>query len=289
MLEDIYDYRIIIQHFDFLRSFLFMVSPGRILLTVFGVDIMWYGALIGAGFIIATLLSYLRAEKFGVKPDHVLDFVIFLIPASIIGARAYYVLFNWEAYSSGSLMAVFNTRSGGLAIHGGVIMGVITAYIVCRIKKEHPLDLMDLAAAHLALAQSIGRWGNFFNEEAHGTATDLPWAQIIDGVGYHPTFLYESVWCFLLFIFLFSVGNRRRFKGQITCLYFILYSLERFFVEGLRTDSLMLGPFRQAQVLSLVLFVTGIALYFFFRKRSSGFADDISEEKERGNNDSCEE
>ncbi len=243
-----------------------MVSPGRILFTVFGIDIMWYGMLIGAGFVVAALLSYLRAPKFGVKPDHVLDFVIFLIPASIIGARAYYVLFNWDAYSAGSIADIFNTRSGGLAIHGGVIMGVITAYIVCKIKKEHPLDLMDLAAAHLALAQAIGRWGNFFNEEAHGVETSLPWAQIIDGTGYHPTFLYESLWCVLIFVFLYFVGNKRKFRGQITCLYFILYSFERFFVEGLRTDSLMLGSLRQAQVLSLVLFVGGIVLYFVFRK-----------------------
>ena len=244
-----------------------MVSPGRVCFTIFGVDIMWYGVLIGFGFVLAALLSYLRASKFGVNPDHVLDFIIFLIPASIIGARAYYVLFNLEAYAAGSWFDIFNTRSGGLAIHGGVIAGVLTAYIVCKIKKEHPLNLMDLAAAHLALAQSIGRWGNFFNEEAHGTPTDLPWAQIIDGTGYHPTFLYESVWCFLLFAFLFFMGKRRSFRGQLTCLYFILYSFERFFVEGLRTDSLMFGPLRQAQLLSLVLFVSGIALYFYFRKR----------------------
>ena len=244
-----------------------MVSPGRVCFTIFGIDIMWYGVLIGCAFIIATIVSYRRAPRLGIKPDSFLDFIIWLIPAAIIGARAYYVIFNWDVYA-GDLLSILNTRNGGLAIHGGIILGIFAAYIVCRRDKEDFFSMLDLCAPVLALGQAIGRWGNFFNEEAHGIETDLPWAQIIDGKGYHPTFLYESIWCFLLFLFLLWFSNHRRsFRGQIICLYFMLYSLERFFVESLRTDSLMIGNFRQAQVISTVLFTGGLLLYFYLKKK----------------------
>jgi phosphatidylglycerol:prolipoprotein diacylglycerol transferase len=158
-------------------------------------------------------------------------------------------------------------NKGGLAIYGGIIFGLITILVYCRIKKLNCLKTLDAAAPAVMIAQAIGRWGNFFNEEAHGGETDLPWAQIIDGKGYHPTFLYESIWCFLLFLFLIWFSNHRRsFRGQIICLYFMLYSFERFFVESLRTDSLMIGSLRQAQVISVVLFSAGLILYFVFKK-----------------------
>ena len=150
----------------------------------------------------------------------------------------------------------------------GLILGVLTAYLVAKHDKENLLDILDVLAPVIALGQAIGRWGNFFNEEAHGIETDLPWAQIIDGVGYHPTFLYESIWCFLLFVFLMVFSNTKRsFKGQIICLYFMLYSFERFFVEGLRTDSLMIGPLRQAQVISIVILIAAFIAYQFLRKK----------------------
>ena len=243
-----------------------MVSPGRVCFTIFGFDIMWYGVLIGIGFILATIISCKRAPRLGIKPDSFVDVIIWLIPAAIIGARAYYVIFNWSMYS-GDLMSIFNTRNGGLAVHGGILLGVLTVYLVSKKDKEDFLSMLDLCGPVLALGQAIGRWGNFFNEEAHGYETDLPWAQIIDGKGYHPTFLYESIWCFLLFLFLIWFSNHKRsFRGQIICLYFILYSFERFFVEMLRTDSLMIGSLRQAQVISVALFVLGIAFYMYFRK-----------------------
>ena len=118
------------------------------------------------------------------------------------------------------------------------------------------------------MGQAIGRWGNFFNSEAHGGPTDLPWAVIVNGQGVHPTFLYESIWCFLLFIFLLVMSRNRKFPGQIICLYAVIYSVERFFVEALRTDSLMIGPFKQAQVLSLTVIIVGIILYFILSKVS---------------------
>ena len=245
-----------------------MVSPGRVCFTVFGIDIMWYGVLIGLAFVIATIISYKRAPRLGIKPDSFIDVIIALIPAAIIGARAYYVIFNWSMYA-GDLKQIFNTRNGGLAVHGGILLGILAVYLVCKKDKENFRDMLDLCGPVLALGQAIGRWGNFFNEEAHGVETDLPWAQIIDGVGYHPTILYESIWCFCLFLFLIWFSNHKRsFSGQIILLYFMLYSFERFFVESLRTDSLMIGPLRQAQVISIVLFVIAFILYMYWRKES---------------------
>lgn len=250
-----------------------MISPGRVAISVFGFDIMWYGLLIGLGFLTATLISYKRAPLHNIKPDFVVDLIIWMIPAAIIGARAYYVFFQWDYYS-GNLSAILDVRSGGLAIHGGLFLCFLAGFFVCKYYNQSFIGTCDLAAAVIPLAQAIGRWGNFFNEEAHGSPTDLPWAQIIDGVGYHPTFLYESVWCLLLSLFLlwFDTGHRK-FDGQIICLYMILYSVERFFVEGLRTDSLMNGGLRQAQLISILLIAAGLFLYLFLQKKASACND----------------
>lgn len=250
-----------------------MHSPGKIAFSIFGLDVAWYGILIGFGFLLATLISYKRAPKHGINPDFILDLILWMIPAAIIGARAYYVIFQWDYYA-GDWAKIFDVRGGGLAIHGGLILCFLVGYFVCRRHKESFLATADVAAVVIPLAQAIGRWGNFFNEEAHGMQTDLPWAQIIDGVGYHPTFLYESIWCFALFWFLLWFDNRHRsFNGQIICLYMILYSVERFFVEGLRTDSLMFGPLRQAQLISLGLILIGIVLYVVLKKRATSKGD----------------
>ena len=243
-----------------------MPVPNPVAFTVFGIDVMWYGILISLGMVLAVLISYKRAPLHGIQSDKVLDFVLICIPLGIIGARLYYVVFNWSYYA-GDFMKIINIRSGGLAIHGGLIFGLGAAVILCLIWKIRPLNVLDLVIPTVALAQSIGRWGNYFNSEAHGGPTDLPWAVMIDGVPCHPTFLYESVWCFLLFAFLLWLDNRRRFEGQIFLLYGILYSVERFFVEALRTDSLMIGPFKQAQVLSLTVIVVCAAAYVLLNKR----------------------
>lgn len=245
-----------------------MRAPDPVAFSIFGLDVMWYGLLIGCGFLIATLISYYRSKSHGIEPDFILDLVIFIIPTAVIGARAYYVIFNWNYYA-GDWGKILDTRQGGLAIHGGLIACFLVAYFVCKHHKVEFLKVADLVAPTIALAQSIGRWGNFFNEEAHGGPTTLPWAQIIDGVGYHPTFLYESIWCFLLFWFLLWMDrNHRRFPGQIVCLYGILYSVERLFVEGLRTDSLMLGPLKQAQVIS-ILIIAGCSLVYYILLRKN--------------------
>lgn len=245
-----------------------MRAPDPIAFTLFGMDVRWYGLLIGLGFLLAILLSYKRAPRYGIQEDHVLDFAIFMIPAAVIGARAYYVLFNWDYYG-GDISRILDIRSGGLAIHGGLIAGILVALAVCKYHKINFGDLADLCLPAVALAQSIGRWGNFFNSEAHGGPTGLPWAIYVDGQYVHPTFLYESVWCFALFLFLmFYMEKRRSFSGQLGLLYGMLYSLERIFVEQLRTDSLMIGPFKQAQVLSFCVIIACAIVYVYLQRKS---------------------
>ena len=239
-----------------------MQAPNPIAFTIAGIDIRWYGILIGVAFLLAIYISYLRAPKFGIVQDDIPDLTIFLIPCSIIGARAYYVIFSYDNYR-GNFIQMLNLRAGGLAIHGGIIAGVIVSYIVAKRKKIKFSNLADLIMPQVALAQAIGRWGNFFNSEAHGGPTNLPWAITVYGEKVHPTFLYESIWCFFIFILLIFLSNKIKFNGQIALLYAMLYSFERFWVEGLRTDSLMIGQFRQAQVLSLVVFILALSAYIY--------------------------
>lgn len=237
-----------------------MGHPDPIAFTIFGIDIRWYGILIAIGMMTAVLISCKRAPSHGITDDDVLDIAIWMLPLGVVGARLYYVLFNLDDYRT--LDSVLNIRGGGLAIHGGLIFGMLTVILVCRHKKIDPLNVLDLFIPTVALAQSIGRWGNFFNGEAHGGPTDLPWGILVDGQMVHPTFLYESIWCLLLFFALSRFDkNRRTAHGQTFALYMILYSLERFFVEALRTDSLMIGPFKQAQVISVCAMILGAALY----------------------------
>ncbi|ASS37881.1 prolipoprotein diacylglyceryl transferase [Mogibacterium pumilum] len=245
-----------------------MTSPGSIAISIAGFDIKWYGILIASGALLALFISYKRAPRCGLSPEDVLDIVLGILPMGVIGARIYYVIFNWSYYSKYP-SEVINIRSGGLAIHGGLIFGFITAYIICKYKKIRFVDVADLILPSVALAQAIGRWGNFFNNEAYGTETNLPWAIIIDGKSVHPTFLYESIWCLLMFIALSYMYKRRKFPGQIACLYGLLYAPERFLVEGLRTDSLMIGFLRQAQVISIVIFFASLTLYLYLKRRST--------------------
>lgn len=230
--------------------------------TMFGLEIRWYGILISSALVLSLFIASFRAKKNNIKTDAVLDIIIWSVPIGIIGARLYYVIFNWDYYS-GNLARIINIRGGGLAIHGGLIFGVITALIVCAIKQINFLKMADLLIPEVALAQAIGRWGNFFNGEAYGSETKLPWAIVVDGKSVHPTFLYESIWCLFLFFLLIYIAKNKKFDGQILLLYGILYSIERFFVEGLRTDSLMLGGLKQAQLISITILIISIILYFY--------------------------
>ena len=243
-----------------------MTQPNPIAFTIFGIDIRWYGILISGAMCLCVFLACKRASSHKLTEDDIMDACLWMLPIGVIGARAYYVLFNLDMYHT--LGQALNIRNGGLAIHGGLIFGIATVFIVCRIKKISALNLLDLLMPLVALGQAIGRWGNFFNGEAHGGPTDLPWGIIVDGVKVHPTFLYESIWCLFLFIFLsWWDRNKRQAYGQTLSLYGILYSIERFFVEALRTDSLMIGQFKQAQVISIVTITVCVILFNYCKKR----------------------
>lgn len=244
-----------------------MVAPNPVAFTIFGIDVMWYGVIIGSAILIACAMAYILVEQEGLDGDKFTDLLLWAVPMAIIGARAYYVAFEWDRYA-GDFMAVINIRNGGLAIHGGLIFGIGTGLICAKLWKLDVLKHLDIAAICIPLAQSMGRWGNFCNEEAHGGVTDCVINVLIDGKTYHATFLYEAIWCFALCIFLFVLYRcGKRFDGQLICLYVILYSAERYLVEELRTDSLMIGVFKQAQLLSLGLIIFGIVMYAVLRRR----------------------
>lgn len=239
----------------------------RVAFTIFGIDVMWYGILMAIGMILGTLIALKEAKRVGIKEDNILDLAIIAIPVGLICARLYYVIFNWEYYASNPSQ-VFNFRGGGMAIHGALIGGVLAGYLFSRYKKINFFKLADTVIIGMPLAQAIGRWGNFINKEAHGGPTNLPWGIMVDGVNVHPTFLYESIWDFGIFVFLWMFRKKKSYEGQIIVLYAILYSLGRFFIEGLRTDSLMIGPLRMAQVISLVGVIGGLIAHIYLSKKS---------------------
>lgn len=238
----------------------------RVAFTIFGIDVMWYGILMAIGMILGTLIALKEAKRVGIKEDNILDLAIIAIPVGLICARLYYVIFNWEYYASNPSQ-VFNFRGGGMAIHGALIGGVLAGYLFSRYKKINFFKLADTVIIGMPLAQAIGRWGNFINKEAHGGPTNLPWGIMVDGVKVHPTFLYESIWDFGIFVFLWMFRKKKSYEGQIIVLYAILYSLGRFFIEGLRTDSLMIGPLRMAQVISLVGVIGGLIAHIYLSKK----------------------
>lgn len=247
----------------------------RVAFTIFGIDVMWYGILMATGMILGTVLALREAKRVGISEDDVLNLAIFAIPSGVIGARLYYVIFNWGYYSQNSSQ-ILNFRGGGMAIHGALIGGILAGLIYTRIKKINFLKMADIALIGMPLAQAIGRWGNYINGEAHGGPTDLPWGIMVDGVKVHPTFLYESIWDFGIFIFLWIFRKNKKYEGQVAIYYIILYSLGRFFIEGLRTDSLMIGPLRMAQVISLVGVIGGIIAHIYLSKKNNNIKEEES-------------
>jgi phosphatidylglycerol:prolipoprotein diacylglycerol transferase len=246
--------------------------------NLFNMPIRWYGILISLGMLIGiVLLSYTCKIK-KISYDNMMDAVLIALPAAIVGARLYYVIFNLGYYSSNP-SEIINIRQGGLAIHGGVIFALIAAYIYTRKKKLEFLKYADAAAPSLILAQAIGRWGNFFNQEAHGGEVTKEFishfpqfiqkGMYIDGAYYHPTFLYESIWNIVVFGVLIFVLKKAAKDGTTIFTYVGLYSIGRFIIEGLRTDSLMLGPIRVAQLVSLtgVLIWLGYLCFAYFIKK----------------------
>ncbi len=264
----------------------FSVDIPSVAFTIFGYDVHWYGIIIAFGFTLAVLYGGRMAYKWKMSLDGMTDVLIWGTLFGIVGARAYYVAFEWEYYSQhlSEIPAIWN---GGIAIYGGIIGALIGAAIGCKIGKIEFLNLLDLGSLGLLIGQGIGRWGNFFNQEAFGANTDTAlfrmWSEKIQytleasqatlaekGMAVdpftpvHPTFLYESVWCLLSFVILhIIVTKHRKFKGEIFMLYGILYGAERMIVEGLRTDSLYVGDtsIRASQLLSAIIVV--VALVFF--------------------------
>jgi phosphatidylglycerol:prolipoprotein diacylglycerol transferase len=229
---------------------------------VFGIAIRWYGVLIAAGMLIALIVAKINSKYLNVDYDQFIDCALISLPFGIIGARLYYVIFNYKLYINNPI-DILNIREGGLAIHGGIIFGILAAYIYSKKRGINLLNYLDLAAPSIVLAQSIGRWGNFFNQEAHGGEVSKEYiskfpefiqkGMFIDGKYYHPTFLYESIWNLLIFIILMIIIRYIITKrGNVFFVYLLLYSIGRFLIEGLRTDSLMIGPFRTAQIVSVI-------------------------------------
>ena len=240
----------------------------RVAFTTFGIDVMWYGVLIALGMLIGIALAVREAKRVGISEDDVLNIAIIAIPVAIICARLYYVIFSWDYYSQNP-SEIFNIRGGGLAIHGGLIGGILTGFIYAKVKKLDFFKTADAVMVGMPLAQAIGRWGNFINGEAHGGPTSLPWGIMVDGVKVHPTFLYESIWDFGIFLFImFYMRKKKTYEGEVIVSYITLYSTGRFFIEGLRTDSLMFGPIRMAQFISLVGVVGGLVLHFYLKNRA---------------------
>lgn len=234
---------------------------------IFGIEIMWYGVLISLGVLLGVLVALRECKRTGFKEDNLLDFLLIAIPTAIVGARAYYVIFSWDYYSMNP-SEIINIRNGGLAIHGALIAGVIVGILFCKKRKINVFELLDVVIPSLALGQAIGRWGNYVNQEAYGGPTDLPWGIVVNGQKVHPTFLYESIINIAVFIFLIWFRkNKKTTHGQVLSLYLILYSIGRFFVEGLRTDSLMFLNMRVAQLISLALIATGVGLWMYLNKK----------------------
>jgi len=243
----------------------------RVFISIGPINIYWYSVLIVVSIIIGMYFSLKEAKKNGLTKNFLYDLIFYLIPVAIIGARLYYVIFNFSSFKN-NLLDIFKVWEGGLAIYGSVIAAIIFIVCYCKKKKKNILLTLDTLAPYLILGQAIGRWGNFINKEAHGAATTLEHLKNmylpnfiikgmhINGTYYIPTFLYESLWNLLGFIILLIIRKHNKYKnkGVIVFSYFIWYGIGRFFIEGMRTDSLYLGIFRISQLVSIILILIGI-------------------------------
>lgn len=260
-----------------------------VMISFGSIEIKWYSVciLLGVGF--GYYIFQKEAKKYNYKSDFLFNLFFWSIVIAFIGARVYYVIFNWTLYKNDPL-SIFKIWEGGLAIHGGLIFGFLAMALYCKKYQVRLFKIVDMATVSVLLGQAIGRWGNFFNGEAHGfevAITELQKFHIptfiiegmcINGHYYHPTFFYESLWCLLGVILLLIIRHYKYLKvGQLTCVYLMWYSFGRFFIESLRTDSLMLGAFKVAQIVSVVLFIIGL-LAFMILSRKGKFEDLYHEE-----------
>lgn len=269
-------------------------------ISVFGFEIAFYGIIIGVAMLAGILLAEKDARATGQNPENYTDFAIYMIIFSIVGARLYYVIFSWDSYKD-NLLSIFNLREGGLAIYGGIIAALITLVVFTRAKKLSFWQMADSACIGLVAGQSIGRWGNFFNREAFGGYTEsflamqLPLADVrssdltaqilehiknvggVDFIQVHPTFLYESLWNAGVLVFILWYKKRKKFQGEVFLIYLFGYGIGRVWIEGLRTDQLLLPAIGMpvSQVLSAVLVCVSAAAILINRKRAKRKADQI--------------
>ena len=253
----------------------------RVFINLGPIPIYWYGVIIATGLFLGLYLATKESDRLGLEKDLMVDLIVFAAPIAIVFARIYYVIFEWEAYKGGPWWNVFAIWEGGIAIHGALIGAVLTAIVFAKVRNVSFWQIADIAAPSLILAQAIGRWGNFMNQEAHGGPMseaayqnfhqylpDFIMNQMcIEGVMYYPTFLYESVWNLFVFGLLLLIRKYNPYRGELFLSYTVLYSIGRFFIEGMRTDSLYFGVLRQAQLISVVLIVCAIILIIYRRKK----------------------
>lgn len=256
------------------------ISINRVMFTIPGTDIQiyWYGFLIAIGILLAMIYGFRKMKSVGIDPDRATDAVIGGIIGAIIGARTYYIVFNTEGMKFSQF---FDIRDGGLAIYGGIIGAILVGGIIAKLRKLKLSALLDVVAPCFLIGQCIGRWGNFFNQEAFGTNTDLPWGMMsyttanfianhdlvnLDQLKpVHPCFLYESIWCLIGFVLLNFYFKHRKFDGEVFLMYAGWYGLGRFFLEGLRTDSLYLGNIRVSQLVAGTCVIASLILIIVFR------------------------
>lgn len=260
-------------------------------ITVFGFEIAYYGIIIGTAILLGFLIATQEAKRTRQNPENYLDMGIIGVICGIVGARLFFVIFSWDMYKD-DLLEIFNTRHGGLAIYGGVIAAVITVFVFARVKHLSAPQIFDTVAMALVNGQMLGRWGNFFNREAFGEYTDSLFAmqlpldavrsgdvtetmrsniQVIDGISYiqvHPTFLYESLWCCVILIILFVYRKHKKYEGELFLIYLFGYGLGRVWIEGLRTDQLLIPGlgFPVSQLLAGVIVVVTGAMLIYCRK-----------------------
>lgn len=263
----------------------------RVALQFGDFKIYWYGVIIMLGMMLAVLYAYKSAKRYNVDRNKLFNCVFVGLITGIIGARLYFCIFRWDYYSK-HLNEIFAIHEGGLAIYGGIIGALLGGLIVAKIQKMKFMPILDISMMGFLLGQGIGRWGNFMNQEAYGTPTNLPWAMMSEGTGgemVHPCFLYESLWCLLGFVLIhFYSKYRQRYAGQVFYIYLVWYGFERMIVEGLRTDSLYL-PFRVfgmdirvSQVLSALLLIIGVVLLIKNIKKEDSFYANYRRKKSVG-------
>ncbi len=279
-------------------GWVFHISPVLAEFSVFGLhfSIRWYGVMIALGFLLAVLYAVKFAPRFGVQLDPMIDVVLVSAIFSVLSARIYYILFyDGIATFWKEPLKVFRIWDGGLAIYGALIGAFVTGIWMCRVRKVSTLAMFDLASVGFLIGQCLGRWGNFFNQEAFGGNTTLPWGMTgsiiragTNGSGYdtslpvHPTFFYESLWCLIGIVLLHLLLKKKyTFKGQIFCAYVVWYGLGRVWIEGLRTDSLMLGQVRVSQLLAAVCVLAGVVAYVLLRNRHNALPKDLFAEEEQ--------